>query len=168
MKKTYYIFTLLITSILFIACQNTRGVENAEDMGKYAFDILKKIDNTSKEAYLKTIFTIEEVKEFGKTHAEEIGERAQKEIASLTVEDYNGRMERDYKKIKNITANDSIVWKNIEYSDYTYETKLEDGMKGTRGELFFKYNDTDYSIRVSALNVDEVYTLVRLSRLSKK
>jgi hypothetical protein len=167
MKKIYCIFPLLITSMLFIACQNARGVKKAEDMGKYAFDVLKKFDNTSKKEYLKTIFTFEEVKEFGKTHADEIGEKGLKEIASLTAEDYNGRMERDFNSIKEKTEKHSIVWNDIEYSEYTYEAKKEDNIQGTRGEIVFKHNDNTYSVRVSALLVDDTYTLIRLSRLNQ-
>ncbi|QHI34765.1 hypothetical protein IMCC3317_01090 [Kordia antarctica] len=167
MKKTYYIFILVITSTLFIACQNAKGVEKVEDMGKYAFDILKKFDKTSNEDYLKTIFTIEEIKEFGKNNAEKIGEKATKQIASLTAEDYNGRMEGDLTKIKKEAEKYGIVWNAIEYSDYTYETKEEDNMNGTQGKIVFKHNDTTYTVNVSALLIDDIYTIIRLNRLRK-
>jgi len=168
MKKTYYIFTIALTAILFVACQNGSGVEKAEDMGKYAFDILKKFDNTSKEDYIKTIFTIEEVKEFGKKNADIISEQGKKEIANLTVEEYNGRMERDFNRIQQETKDFNIVWSEIEYSDYTYESREQDNIKGTRGDLIFKHNDITYTIKISALLVDNTYTLIRINRLNRK
>lgn len=167
MKKLQYIFILLMTSTFFIACQNSRGVEKAEDMGKYTFDILKKMDNVSKDDYLKAVFTIEEIKEFGKTHAEKIGVKNTKEIANLTTEEYNGRMERDFNRIKEAEKKYSIVWNNIEYSDYTFETREENNMNGTRGNILFKHNDLNYSMRVSALNIDGTYTLIRLAGLKQ-
>ncbi len=168
MKKLYYIFALLITSTLFIACQNSKGVAKAEDMGKYVFDVLKKMDNTSKDDYIQTIFTIEEVKEFGKNNADIINERGRKQIADLTAEKYNERMEIDYNSIKKAAENYGIVWNAIEYSDYTYEDKEEDNVKGTKGEVLFKHNDVTYSVNVSALIVADSYRLIRLSRLVKK
>ncbi|MBC8756145.1 hypothetical protein H2O64_15825 [Kordia sp. YSTF-M3] len=168
MKKLYYIFALVITSTLFIACQNSKGVAKAEDMGKYVFDVLKKMDNTSKDDYIKTIFTFEEVKEFGENNADKISERGRKEIANLEADKYNGRMESDYNRIKEAAEKNSIVWNAIEYSDYMYEDKEEDNVKGTKGEVLFKHNDVTYSVNVSSLIVDDKYRLIRLSRLAKK
>jgi hypothetical protein len=167
MKKLYYIFALLITSTLFIACQNSKGVAKAEDMGTYVFDVLKKMDNTSKDAYIQTIFTFEEVKEFGENNADLISERGRKEIANLDADKYNDRMERDYNRIKEEAEKFSIVWNAIEYSDYTYEDKEEDNVKGTKGQVLFKHNDVTYSVNVSALIVADSYRLIRLSRLAK-
>lgn len=167
MKKLYCIFALLITATLFIACQNAKGVTKADDMGKFAFEILKKLDHTSKDDYLKIILTIEEIKEFGENNADKIGERGKKQIDNLTAEDYNARMEGDFMRVKEEAEKYGIVWNEIEYSDYTYETKEEDNMIGTRGNLLFKYNDTTYSIRVAALLIDDIYTLIRLDRLNK-
>lgn len=167
MKKLHYIFALFVTTFLFIACQPSKSVEKPEDMGTYAFNMLKKLDDMSKDDYIKTIFTVEEVKEFGKKNADKISERGKKEIASLTAEDYNARMERDFNSIIEDGKEYGIVWKNIQYSDYTFEAKEEDNIAGTKGKVLFKHNDTTYAVGVSALIVDAGYRLIRLSRLTE-
>ncbi|EDP96163.1 hypothetical protein U8527_14730 [Kordia algicida OT-1] len=164
MKKAHHIFTLLIVSVLFISCENSTTIKKPEDVGKHAMTILKKMDKLSKEEYIKALFTLEDVKAFGKENADKISERGLKEIEDLTPEKYNANMERTFNKLKESADKYGIVWKDITYEDYTFEEREQDNIKGTRGTLSFKHDDKPYTIRLSALIMkDKSYKLIGMS-----
>lgn len=168
MKKAHYIFTLLIVSVLFISCENSTVIKKPEDVGKHAMTILKKMDELSKDEYIKAIFTLEDVKAFGKENADKITEGGLKQIEDLTPERYNAGMERTYNRLKEATETYGIVWKDITYEDYTFEEREQDNIKGTRGSLTFKHDDASYNIGTSALiQKDGTYKLIGLSGLRK-
>ncbi|MFK7747023.1 MAG: hypothetical protein AB8B65_01400 [Kordia sp.] len=165
MKKLQIVLIALLTSSLFISCQKSKGVTNADDMGRYAFDILKNLDNVTKYKYVETLFTVDEIKAFGKRNAETLDPKAKKDIDKIEKAEYNERMEKDYFRLKERAKKNNITWNAIEYGDYKFKERDEDGIKGARGKLTFKHGDKTYFVKVTSVHLDGVHRLIRISRL---
>lgn len=165
MKKLQLVLIVLMTSTFFIACQNSKGVSKPDDLGKYTFDILKGFDSATKDSYIKSIFTVEEIKAFGERNAETLTPEAKEDIDGLQKDEYDSRMGNDYNRIKEKASEIGISWDAIEYFDYKFTEKDQDGLKGTRGTLLFKYDGKTYTVKVTGVLIEGIYKLVRVYRL---
>ena len=168
MKKIQLIVTVLVAAALFISCKNSKGVSKPDDIGKYAFAMLKDFDNITKDNYINSIFTIDEIKAFGKRNAETLESKALKEIKRLEKGNYNRRMGNDYNRLKERAKKEEISWNAIAYDDYEFEERDEDGIKAYRGKLTFKHKDKTYNVSTISVLIEETYTLVRIFRLNKE
>ena len=168
MKKLQFVLIALITATLFISCQNSKGVSKAEDMGKYAFDFLKNLDETTKDGYITTLFTIEEIKAFGERNAETLDPKAKEGIDRIEVQNHKERIGKDYNRLKERGKKHEISWDAIEYDSYDFEEKDKDGIKFVRGKLSFKHKDENYILAISSVLIDGSYMLIRINGLTKK
>ena len=73
--------------------------------------------------------TVEEIKAFGERNAETLDPKAKKDIDRLEKDRYEEKMARDYNRLKEKAKNYKIAWNAIEYGDYEFEEKDEDGFK---------------------------------------
>lgn len=167
MKKLQFVLIAIITTSFFISCQNSKNITKAEDFGPYAFNILKNLDNTSKEDFLNSLFTFEEIKTFAKRHKDSIPKKALDKLDELKKEEYEKRIGGEYDKLKAKGEKYNITWSDIEYSGYKYDERTEGGLTGIRGKLSFKHKDTLYIVRASALRDGESYIPLIIRRLSK-
>ncbi|MGH1385226.1 hypothetical protein [Kordia sp.] len=168
MKKLQFVLIILATSLLFTSCDKTKGVAKPDDMGKYVFDFLKGIDDVTKDGYINYLMTVEEIKAFGKRNAETLTPKAKDDIDDLEKDKYEGKMSRDYNRLKERGKKYKIDWNTIEYGDYEFEERDEDGLKGARGTLSFAYEDKDYAVRITSVSIDGTYKLVRIANLREK
>ena len=168
MKKLQFVLILLITATLFISCQKTKGVAKPGDMGKYVFDLLKNLDETTKDEYIATLFTVEEIKVFGEQNAETLESKTKEDIEGLNKEKYDEKIGIDYNSLKERGKRHGISWNAIEYGDYDFKERDEDGLKGARGTLTFKHGDKSYSVRITSVSIDGMYRLVRIASLGGK
>ncbi|WP_420573110.1 hypothetical protein [Kordia sp.] len=174
MKKLSFLFTFIIATTLFISCQNSdsnsnsKGVSKAEDVGKHTFNLLKSLENITKEEYVQKLFTVEEIKEFGKKNADSLSERAKADIEGVTKVEYDERMIKDYNSLRKIGLRADIVWNNIKYKDYDFKKKEEDGLSGTLGKLSFTHNGKNYAVRVSTFFTENQYILIGIRRLTEE
>ncbi len=166
MKKLSYLFVLLMTSTFFISCQQTQELKEPDTVGKYAFDLLKKIPDISKQAYMDRLLTIEQLRDFAKNDSE-ISEKTKNRMTKVSKEDFNAGMERNYNKIKKKAIEYGIVWNAIEYMDYTYKTEERNGIKGITGDMYFKYKNETYTIEVNAMNLTNEFAIVEIESLRK-
>ena len=165
MKKLQLIAFVLITSALFISCKDSKSVSKPDDLGKYVFDILKDFDNVTKDGYINTILTVEEIKAFGERNAETLDPKAKKSIDRLEKDEYDDRMGRDFNRIKEKAQKAGVAWDAIEYANYEFEERDENGMTSYRGVLTFKHADEAYSVRVIGVLLEGSYKLVRISSM---
>ncbi|MFK7747024.1 MAG: hypothetical protein AB8B65_01405 [Kordia sp.] len=168
MKKLQIVLIALLTSSLFISCQKTKGVSNADDMGRYAFDILKNLDNLSSDEFINTLCTAEEIKAFGKRNAETLDPKAKKGIDDIKKESHEERVGRDYDRLKKGAEKNKISWSAIEYDSYDFEERDQDGIKFVQGKLSIKHKDETYIVGINYALMEGTYMLIRASRLNKK
>ena len=166
MKKLQLTCVSLIV-LLFVSCETSKGVSTAEDIGTYAFDILKDFDNMTKNSYVNTILTLEEVKDFVKQNAETLDERTIKNIERQKSIEYKDRMGRDYNRIKERAHKADLTFADIQYTDYTFEEEDEGGIKVCMGKLAFTHNDNPYTVRITAVLLGNRYRLARMRSLRK-
>ncbi len=166
MKKLQLVLLVLISAAFFMSCENSKGVTNPDDMGKYAFDMLKEFDNATKNSYINSIFTIEEIKDFGERNAETLAPKAKEDIDRLEKHEYDDRMGRDYNRTKDRAKEAGISWNAIEYAGYEFKELDEEGLKGIRGTLSFTHNDKTYTTKIVGVLIEGTYKLVRIYSLN--
>ena len=167
MKKLQFIFCTIIATTFFISCQNPKHISKAEDVGKYVFDFLKNFENTSKEDYLNSLLTLKEFKEFAQKSGSSMQDVVKQSIERLNKKTYDAGLLRQYTLLKEKAKQYNIVWSAIEYKDFSYQERTDDGMTGIRGDLIFKHNDTEYKVLTSALFAENAYIPVVINRLTE-
>ncbi|WP_298514795.1 hypothetical protein [uncultured Kordia sp.] len=168
MKKLQFILTVLVTSILFVSCSKHKGTANAEDLGKYVFGILKDFDNITKDDYINSLLTVEEVKAFGKRNAETLSTRTKEQIDRLEEGRYNLRMGKDYNRTKERAQKADISWSAIKYDNYEFKEDDEDGIKTSRGKLTFKHDGKTYRVSIISAFLEGTHTLIRIYKLNQE
>ena len=167
MKKLQFIFSIILATALLISCQNPKHFSKAEDLGKYTFDFLKKLENVSKEQFLNNLLTLKEFKEFANKKDDSMQDIVKESIERLDKKTYKAGLLRQYTLLKEKGKQYNIVWNDISYVDFTYEQRTDDVMTGIRGNLIFKHKDTEYKVLTSALQDGDIYVPVIINRLSK-
>jgi len=156
---------LIALLFAFISCSSNK-VSEPEQIGKQVFEILKNISTDSRENYLKSFLSVEEIRALGKSEDAFIDESLRNEMTSLLKEEWMSRMDSDYNRIKEKAARAGINWKEIKYLDFVYEIETEKGIKGCTGKLYFGFNDKSYNIETTSLWNGTEYRLMRITDLS--
>ena len=162
-------FKIFFITIMFAftAC-STYNIKEPEQIGKQVFRILKNISNSSKESYIENFLSIEEIRELGKNKQVVKSEKTRNEMTSMLKKEWIDRIENDYNRIKRNGGKYGINWNNIEYLDFIYELKDEDGLKVCEGELYFKFNDKSFKIDAYSIFNAKEYRLVEIENLYKQ
>lgn len=163
------IFKLLLISFLMILSScNQDMIKEPEQIGKQVFGILKDISTKNKADYVSNFLSIEEIRELGKNEEVVTEEKTRNEMTSMLKEDWVGRIEGYYNDIKEKGGQYGINWQDIEYLDFVYEIKTDNGIKGCKGSLYFKYKDKPYKIKVTSIFNGKEYKLVKIRSLYKQ
>ena len=164
MKKINFKIVLVAMVFAFTAC-STNNIKEPEQIGKQVFEILKSLSTKSKADYVSNFLSIEEVRELGKNEKVVTEEKTRNELTSMLKGQWVGRIEGYYNDIKEKGGEYGINWQEIEYLDFVYEIETDDGVKGCKGSLYFKYNDKPYKIKVTSIFNGKEYKLVKIRRL---
>ncbi|MEM6685325.1 MAG: hypothetical protein AAF617_05960, partial [Bacteroidota bacterium] len=133
MKKLQLVLVTLMIACMSSSCKTTKGVTNFDEFGTYVFSILKDFDNLTKNSYVNTVVTADEIKTFGEQNAATLSPKNKKDIDGLNKKDYTIRMARDYYRINERAEKAGISWDTIEYVNYKYDFTDEGGMRSNVG-----------------------------------
>lgn len=159
-------FKVLLIAIMFsLSACSTGSIKEPEQIGKQVFEILRNLSIKSKADYVGNFLSIEEIRELGKNETIVTEEKTRNEMTSMLKEDWVGRIEGYYNDIKEKGGEYGINWQEIEYLDFVYEIETDDGIKGCKGSLYFKYKDKPYKIKVSSIFNGTEYKLVKIRSL---
>ena len=158
---------ILIVVNLF-SCTSIKKVQEPEDVGLYAFNLLKSLNQTTKADYVNRFLTIEEIRELAKNEEIVTNQETRNEFKSIKKDEWIGDIEDDYYELKQDGGENGIKWSEVEYLDFVYELEDKDGITGCEGELFFKYKDVSYSVDLLAIYNGVEYKLVELNYLEEQ
>lgn len=164
-KKNVMRVIMLIIAVNLISCDSTKKATEPEDIGMYAFELLKTLSQTTKSDYVNSFLTIEEIRELGKNEVVVTDPNTRNELTSMPKEEWVEDIEDDYNELKQDGGENGIKWAEIEYLDFVYEMDNEGGIKVCEGELFFKYKEDSYSVDLAAIFDGTEYKLVELDYL---
>lgn len=169
MKKITF-FTIVVTIIIIniFSCVSIKKQKEPEDIGLYAFNILKNLSQTIKSDYVNSFLTIEDIRELGRNEEIAISQDTRNDLTSIKKEEWNDDIESDFNELKQDAGEIGLKWTDIEYLDFVYEIEEEDGISICEGELFFKYNEISFSVDVTAVFNGEEYKLIELDSLGKQ
>ena len=167
MKKSPLLLIAFFIAVFSGYSQNSKGVATTDEVGKFAFNILKNLDNTSEEEFINSLFTIEELKEFLNRHKDSFN-TIKEQISGMEDGAYHKRVAGAFNDMRDRAKQFNIVLKDIEYSDFTFEKKTDDGLTGVQGKLLFKYKEKEYQIQVAALLLDNQYNTLIIRKLREK
>jgi len=159
---------LLAAVIVFAFCAcSTNNVREPEQIGKQVFEILKNISSSSKDDYISNFLSIEEIRELGKNEDVVKDADTRNEMTSMLKEKWISKIEKDYNRIKEKGGKSGIIWNEIQYLDFVYELKDEDGIKGCEGELYFKFSDKSFKIEIASIFNGTEYRLFEIEDLGQ-
>jgi len=172
MRKLLNICAFVCIGILISACENNqntvKGVEKPEDLGNYTFELLKKLDNTSEATFVNSLTSVAEMKAFAEKQGDNITGVAKTYIDELTDEAYNQQISSDYSQLKKRGEQYKIAWNDIKFNDYKFNIKETDGLQSLYGNIMFKSEGNLYNVNISSIFMDDVYSLLRITRLTKR
>lgn len=163
-----YILISLI-SLLFASCE--KKITHPEEVGVHSFELLQNISTISKEKYKLSFWSKDEIKSHLKdspfAECNRVGYDSSKEtkaecleiLAQEVVEDFD----RHYESIKKFGISNGIVWKDIKYIDYIYNSTEYGDLSELKGDVYFKYGSQRYSIRVNAIYDGRQYKFIEIS-----
>ncbi len=163
MKKIYFLLICLSLSGIFSACESNY-VSHA-NVGKHVFSVLKTLDTLPRETFRKNFIAFEQLKNMINTIKE--GEKLIPKIAQMTSEAYNSDINYIFDNISVEGTNNYILWKNIEFVEYTYQTTRNRSMTLNFGTLFFKNNQENFKINSYWLTDLQVSGLLGLGGLQR-
>ncbi|SES83469.1 hypothetical protein SAMN05444285_102221 [Draconibacterium orientale] len=164
-KKNVMRVIMLIIAVNLISCDSIKKATEPEDIGMYAFELLKTLSQTTKSDYVNSFLTIEEIRVLGKNEVVVTDSDTRNELTSMPKEEWVEDIEDDYNELKQDGGENGIKWAEIEYLDFVYEMDNEGGIKVCEGELFFKYKEDSYSVDLAAIFDGTEYKLVELDYL---
>jgi hypothetical protein len=156
---------MLIIAVNLISCDSIKKATEPEDIGMYAFELLKTLSQTSKSDYVNNFLTIEELRELAKNEEVVTDPYILNEFTSMLKQEWVEDIEDDYGDLKQDGGEYGIKWAEIEYLDFVYEMNNEGGIKFCEGELFFEFKEDLYSVELAAIFDGTEYKLVELDYL---
>jgi len=131
-----------------------QGQTDPEQTGMHFFEILKKISTSTKQEYLSNFMSFEGVSKVrGETQNDNYNR------TPLTKEDWLEKHQKSYNQIKRVGGKAGVNWQQIEFLDFTYEEISRDGATGLKTEVYFKYKDKTFSIKVVYVFINNEYKL---------
>ncbi|WP_430413239.1 hypothetical protein [Kordia sp.] len=168
MKKVQYIFTLLICiTTLMISCQKNKEIPTSDDIGTHAFYLLNNFENTSEKEYINSMYTYEELKSYVQKNADSLENDFKENIAVLTKENFNSRIKKDYKNLKETATSFNIDWNDIEAINFQYWPRAKYGIESLKGDLFFTHDTKNYKVTVTSLKVGNSYFITKIEALKE-
>jgi len=136
---------------------NNTGLLEPIDVGNQVFNMLKNLDNSTKESFVSNFLTIEEIWEIGK----QLNENSE-QFTSISEDRWQLIIESVYERIKLQGNNWNINWEEIKYSDFEFKKEEENGINGFKGTLFFKFNENSFKIDLFSILHDGKYKLFKV------
>lgn len=166
MRRHFLPIVITLLSIVITSCSETK-IQNPEQIGDKAFAVLQQLDEDNLEDFKSSFVSPEKIREMGESDIVVKSSTTRKEMQSLTDEDYNSVMIRDFNNLKTRGNGFSINWSNIEKLNYDYSKLIESGVEGVSGQLHFKHLETEYTVLVRAIWDGEGYHLSKIQNLFK-
>lgn len=168
MKKTAIFLIFFFAATFAVFSQNSKKLETPEAVGKYAFDIIKKLDNITDAEFINSLITFEEIKVHLNTLPDSTAKKPKEQIKEMVTADYEKRVTDELVKLKDKTKEANIDLSKIEFVDFTYKERSEDGFTGIRGDLVFRYKKINYEVMASAFLIDGKYIPLIIRRMSQR
>ncbi len=161
MRKISIIVITLIIIVGFSACASGNS-DKPEEIGQQVFYILKTLEAKGKQGFSKNFMTIEEVRKLGKSNKVSFDSDIRNEMTSQDRDEWNENILTCYNSIKAKGEKYDINWKNIEYSDFTYEIQHQLGVKYIEGLLSIEYNGEIYEIKTYSMWNGKEYAILEI------
>lgn len=188
--KLIYLLSTLITILFLSSCTTKEAKQEAqeettqeaqdkkkeetkgwkkepEQLGRIAFEILKNISTESRQEYLSHFASIEDIRELGRNEAITTDQKFRNKMTSITKEEWEKEMLKDYNQTKERAATLLINWQEIDYLDFVYEIENKEGIEALKGKLYFKSNNKSYNVEILTIWNGKEYLILRLWDLSK-
>lgn len=160
-KISLMVIALLAVVIGLASC--TRGVTDPDKIGRQVFNILKDFDAKGLQGFEKNFYTIDEIRKLGKSDKLTTDIEVRNEITSTTVEEWQKGILSSYNEIQKMGREKNIIWKDIEYIDFTYEVNYKmESIRYILGSLLINYNEKEYHIQTYSMWNGKEYMLLQM------
>jgi hypothetical protein len=164
--KIDILFAMLI--VFAFTDYSSHNIKDPEQIGNRVFNILKNINNSSKEDYINNFISIEEIGELLKNAENIKGTDTSNLMNSITKENIIRSLEKDYNRIKDKGSKLGISWNEIQYYHYFFKVEENDVIKSCKGKLVFIINDRYFEIKITSIFIGTEYRLVTIKGLREQ
>lgn len=163
MKRIYLLLFCVCVLSIFSACEST--YVSHRNVGKHVFQILQTLDTLPRETFRKHFIAFDQLKSMIKNIKE--GKKLIPRVAEMDTEAYDSDIDDIYDLTKIDAENNYILWKDIEFVDYKYQTTRNRSMTLNFGTLYFKNNQENFHINIYWLTDLQVSGLLGLGGLQR-
>ena len=166
MKKHISLFTFLF--YLFLSsCSSVYVSKTPEGIGKATFKVIQNLQSNSLDRYLASFMSIEEIRQMAEDTTLVTTQKMRDEMTKMPSNKLKELRVREYKLMLKTAKEDNIDWSKITYEKFTFDEKVEDGVRAIKGELYFKSDHTIYAIQSFSINNGTRFKLIGLKDLNK-
>ncbi len=168
MFKKIIKYIIISTSLFTLSVQADDVYKSQEELADKTFRLLQKLDSISFEDYKKELASKEQVRLFLTNNLKD-NELLAREVKKLDKE-FEKKQKEDFEDLKNIKTlgiEDNIVWKDIIFSGFTYES-IESFGKDKIYDMFvyFSYKNKYYQASLRDFKKsNNQYLLLSISNL---
>lgn len=151
-------FPLIILLASFSACNQKPSVNEPLEVGRYVFEKLKALPETSIDDYIGYHLPYEKVKVYGE---DEKNNKRWRWFDYSQLE-WNETLEDDLNNLKYDAGQKGLKWSEIEYLDFVYSVDTINNYSFLEGKLFLTADKKPFSVEVGAITEEvkfEVYVI---------
>ena len=167
MKKNIFIFVFLLTTSLVVHAQEVNRSENPDDVGTYAFSVLKQLHKTARTDFKTHFISLDEIKEYVSKLSDSTDSEVKEDVMKMPLDEYDKKVMGEYDELIEKGKEFAIDWNAIEFADFKYRERSESSVKGLTGSVYFKYNESVYQSRIEAILIDGKYSVLIVRGLRK-
>lgn len=171
MKKIQVLHLIILLTILSCGTKSETKVTyaNPEEIGKAVFATINMSNKISLDAFKKIIISYSDIKELVKDKKAPIGEFLRNDFNSITLENYEKVISKDFRDIKSAGEKFNIDWRKITFVKHTSRIQEIDEGRLQLGETYFKNRDNKiYFVKSAAIYNGKNYQIIKIAEIELK
>jgi len=146
---------------VYTACNSNVSADGT--IGKYTFELLKKLDTISSADFNNHFITLEEFRAFVKDTTIEANFR--NAITRVSKEKYEKGLLQAYEMLKESGETQQINWKNITFKEYVFQERPDSGVTFHDGFVVFHHDTKTFMAKIVSFMYEEQERLFILSNV---
>lgn len=161
--------SMLLITVIFVFSMNAQHIyaqdgRAADALAERIIKTLQKLDTNDSRTYKSLMVNMKQVEQFIDQMTLSENQKAMI-IEAIHEQDINVRQEENFRRLVREIGETGINLKNIEYEEFLYKLRIDDGIKELKGDIYFKDGDEHYEMRVQAGLMDGEFILLEFRNL---
>lgn len=161
--------SMLLITLIFVFSMNAQHSyaqdgRAADILAERIIKTLQKLDTNDSRTYKELMVNMKQVEQFIDQMTLSENQKAMI-IEAIHEQDINIRQEENFRRLVREIGETGVNLKNIEYEEFLYKLRIDEGIKELKGDIYFKDGDEHYEMRVQAGLMDGEFILLEFRNL---